>query len=121
MENMQRKLTQAIKESYETPTQEQTDVNKLLKLDQKVKAPAEIFAYAFGSVGALVLGGGMSLAMTNIGATLGALAMPIGICVGVVGLAMVSANYFIYKSILKRRKDKYRAEILELSSRILGE
>ena len=52
---------------------------------------------------------------------LGALAMPIGICVGVVGLAMVSVNYFIYKSILKRRKDKYRAEILELSSRILGE
>lgn len=34
---------------------------------------------------------------------------------------MVSVNYFIYKSILKRRKDKYRAEILELSSRILGE
>ena len=40
---------------------------------------------------------------------------------GIVGLAMVSVNYFIYKSILKRRKDKYRAEILELSSRILGE
>ena len=39
----------------------------LKKLDRKVKQPANIFAYTFGIIAALVLGIGMCLSMKVIG------------------------------------------------------
>jgi hypothetical protein len=46
--------------------------------------------------------------------------MGLGVAVGVVGIAMVVANYFFYKAILKSRKKKYATEILKLSDEILN-
>ena len=45
-------------------------LDELKALDRKVKLPAEIFAYTFGTVGSLVLGAGMSMAMGVIGSGL---------------------------------------------------
>ena len=42
------------------------------------------------------------------------------IAVGLVGIAMVSINYFIYKANLKARRKKASAEIFRLSNEILG-
>lgn len=96
-----------------------TKLDTLMELDRKVKTPAEIFAYSFGTVGSLVLGTGMCLAMKVIGASL-SFAMPLGVAIGVVGLAAVGANYFLYNKILKSRKAKYGNEILALSNEILN-
>ena len=82
--------------------QKSSEVDKLCALDNKVKVPASIFAYTFGIVGALVLGTGMCLAMKVIGNL-----MALGIVIGVLGIAMVSVTYPIYKAILKSRKAKY--------------
>ena len=49
-----------------------------------------------------------------------ALSMPLGIVIGVIGIALCVANYPIYKKILKARKDKYSAQIIELSSSLLN-
>ncbi len=95
---------------------EKTKTEELKALDKRVRRPAEIFAYAFGTVGSLVLGTGMCLAMKVLGN-----AMPLGIVIGLAGIAMVSVNYFLYKKLLKRRKQKHAKEILDLSSEILGE
>jgi hypothetical protein len=46
--------------------------------------------------------------------------MALGVVVGVVGIAAVAANYFIYNTILKNRKQKYASEILQLSDEILN-
>ena len=46
--------------------------------------------------------------------------LPLGIVVGIVSIAMVSVNYFIYKAILKARKSKYSAEILNLTDELLN-
>ena len=94
---------------------ERTKLDELKALDKKVKLPAEVFAYSFGSAGALVLGTGMCLAMKVIGDM-----MLLGIGVGLVGIAMVTANYFLYKKILKSRKQKYAKEIVELSDSLLN-
>lgn len=102
-----------IKNQYTEHTD--TDVEKLIALDKKVKLPANIFAYAFGTIGSLVLGFGMCLAMKILWDL-----MPLGIVIGIVGIAMVSANYFIYKAILKSRKNKYASQVLELSNQIIG-
>ena len=49
-------------------------------------------AVAVGVVGALILGTGMSLFMTDLGASLGALAFVLGIVIGVVGLSSSSSS-----------------------------
>lgn len=70
-----------IRESYGEHTE--SDLEKLRKLDEKVKRPADIFAYTFGVVGALVLGVGMCIAMGTIGAES---LFPLGVVVGVIGI-----------------------------------
>ncbi len=103
-----------IREQYGEKTT--TKLDELKALDRKVKMPAEIFAYIFGVVGALVLGVGMCLAMKVL-----ADLMPLGIVVGVLGIIMVSVNYFIYNGILNKRKKKYSEKILKLSAEILND
>ena len=97
-------------------------LDELRKLDRKVKAPAEVFAYIFGSISALIMGAGMSLVMTDVANMLGLGDMTVhGIAVGVVGMVLAIVNYPIYKCILSSRKNKYADKILALSNKILSE
>lgn len=100
---------------------EATELDELRKLDAKVKRPVNIFAYIFGSIGAIIMGAGMSLVMTEIGSMIGVdETMVPGIVIGVVGMVIALVNYPIYKRILARRKKKYGAEILALSDKIMN-
>lgn len=94
---------------------ETTKMDRLRELDRKVKLPAQIFACIFGVVGALVLGAGMCLAMKVIGDM-----MAFGIVLGVVGIGIAVANYFIYSAILKARKRKYAEQVIALSDELLN-
>ena len=99
--------------------QKHTELDALKALDAKVKRPANVFGYTYGSAGAIVMGAGMSLVMTDIGKMIGLTsAMTPGIAVGIVGLAMSCTTYPIYKKILNSRKKKYAHQIMELSDRI---
>jgi hypothetical protein len=89
----------------------------LKKLDRKAKLPANIFAYSFGVIFALLLGFGMCMSMNVIGN--GSVAMmSIGIVIGIVGIAGVSVNYPIYKKILENGKQKYAFDIMQLAKEI---
>ena len=100
---------------------ESTELDELRALDAKVKRPANVFAYIFGSISAIVMGAGMSLVMTDIGATIGITsALVPGIAIGVLGLGMALLTYPMYKGILNSRKKKYGAEILSLSDKIMN-
>ena len=92
----------------------------LMKLNKKAKQGAEIFAYTFGIVCSLILGTGMSFAMGVIGDK-SLITMIIGIIVGVVGIFGVSINYFIYKRILEKGKNKYGSDIIRLAKEIAEE
>ena len=112
-------MAQKIRAQYMEKTPSELDA--LRELDAKVKRPANVFAYTFGSISAIVMGAGMSLVMTDIGATIGiASALVPGIAIGVVGLGMALLTYPIHKGILNARKRKYGAEILALSDRIMN-
>ena len=116
--NNQQFMAQKIRTQYmEKPS---TELDALRRLDAKVKRPATVFAYVFGSISAIVMGAGMSLVMTDIGALLGMTdtLLP-GIVIGIVGLVMVLTTYPIYKRILNSRKKKYAGKIMELSDRIM--
>jgi len=112
-------MAQKIRIQYMEKTPSELDA--LRELDAKVKRPANVFAYIFGSIGAIVMGGGMSLIMTEIGSVIG-IANPLipGIVIGAVGLAMAVVNYPVYKSILNSRKKKYADRILDLSEKIMS-
>jgi len=100
--------------------QEHTQLDELKELDTKVKKPARVFGYTYGSIGTIVMGAGMSLVMTDIGAMLGMTETLLpGIVVGVVGLGMVLTTYPICRRILNSRKKKYAGKIMELSERIM--
>lgn len=89
----------------------------LKKLDRRAKLPANVSAYSIGIVSTLVFGTGMCLAMAVIGS--GSLwHMVLGIALGVIGLAGVSVNYFVYKKLLERGKQKYAGDIIQLASEI---
>ena len=112
-------LVQKIRTQY--TEKEHTQLDKLKELDKKVKRPANIFGYTFGSISAIVMGSGMSLVMTEIGSMLGMENTMIpGIIIGVVGLIMAIINYPIYKKILNSRKKKYADEIIKLSDSIMN-
>ena len=117
--NDQQFMTQKIRAQY--MEKESTELDALRRLDAKVKRPASVFAYIFGSVSAVIMGAGMSLVMTDIGSTIGMdFTMIPGIVIGVVGMIMALVNYPIYKGILNSRKKKYGAEILSLSEKIMN-
>jgi len=115
--NDQEFLVQKIRTQY--TEKEQTGLDELKQLDRKVKRPANVFAYVFGSVSAIIMGAGMSLVMTDIAKTIGiGNQMLIGIIIGIIGLAMAIINYPVYKSILASRRRKYADQIIALSDRI---
>ena len=98
-----------------------TELDDLKALDAKVKKPANVFAYAYGAAGAVVMGAGMSLVMTNIGAMIGLTATMVpGIAIGTAGMAMVLTTYPIYKKILNSRKKTFAPQIMELSEKLMG-
>lgn len=117
--NDQQYMAQKIRAQY--INKQPSELDALRELDSKVKRPAYGFAYVFGVISAIVMGAGMSLVMTDIGATVGIdNNMLIGIVIGIIGMLMAIINYPIYKGILNGRKKKYGDKILNLSEKILN-
>lgn len=117
--NDQEYLVQKIRSQY--TEKEYTQLDELKELDGKVKCPANVFAYIFGSVSAIIMGSGMSLCMTDIGNTLRMdNTMVSGIIIGVAGMIMAIINYPIYKRILGNRRNKYAKDILSLSEKLMN-
>ncbi len=58
-------IIQKIRTQYTEKTA--TELDELRELDKKVKRPANVFAYIFGSISAIIMGCSMSLVMTAVG------------------------------------------------------
>ena len=112
-------LVQKIRSQY--TEQESTELDALRELDAKVKRPANVFAYIFGSISAIIMGCGMSLVMTDIGTTVG-ISDPMlpGIIIGIAGMFMAIINYPIFKGILDARRKKFADKIIAISDRIMN-
>lgn len=98
---------------------EEDKMEQLRKLHAIPTQKAQTASIALGVVGALIMGTGMSLAMTDIGAALGSLAMLIGIVVGIVGMVLVALAYPVYNSVLRRERHRIAPEILRLTEELL--
>ncbi|MBQ7923631.1 MAG: hypothetical protein IJ325_13820 [Clostridia bacterium] len=111
----------AIRQKYTPPAEEDT-ITKLRRLDASVTRKASALALVFGIIGALVLGCGMSLVMTELGDILGfsgEAAMFWGIGIGIVGLVLLSLAYPVYNSVLKKERERIAPEIIRLSDELI--
>ena len=107
----------AEKIASEYAPKETSKVKALKRLDNKAKTPANVFTYTFGIIAALIFGTGMCLCMNVIGnGTI--LMMVLGVIIGLIGIALMSVNYLIYKKMLENGKKKYAADIIELANQI---
>ena len=113
-------LVQKIRTQY--TEKQHSELDALKELDSKVKRPANVFAYIFGSISSLIMGSGMSLVMTDIGNTIGVESpMVPGIIIGIIGMLMAIINYPLHKKMLASRRKKYADQIIALSNKITNQ
>ena len=113
----QQKEVEEIRKKY--LPQETDKMDQLRKLHAIPTQKARAASLTVGIIGALIMGTGMSLAMTEIGAALGSLAMILGIAVGLVGMALAALAYPLYNRVLKKQREQIAPEILRLSDELL--
>lgn len=102
--------------------QEEDKMEQLRKLDQSVTQKATTGALIVGILGALILGFGMSLSMTNLNEILGSakvFGILIGSIIGGVGIVLVCFAYPLYNRILRKERERIAPEILRLSDELL--
>ena len=111
-----------IREKYTPSTEAEDKMERLRKLDAGVTQKAQVVALIFGIIGALILGIGMSLCMSDFAEILGSyrdMAMVIGIPIGVVGGILAALAYPMYNFIVKRERKKIAPEIIRLTDELI--
>ena len=99
--------------------QQEDKMAQLRKLHYSATQKAQAAAIAIGVIGALILGTGMSLCMTELSGFLGGTAMFIGIPVGLIGMVLVALAYPIYSKVLKKERERIAPQILQLTEELL--
>ena len=113
----QQKEVEAIRNKY--LPREETKMEQLRQLHAIPTQKAQAASLAVGVIGALILGIGMSLCLTNLGAALGSLAMVVGIIIGLGGIVFVALAYPVYTRTLKKERERIAPEILRMTDELL--
>lgn len=111
-----------IRKKYAVADECEDKMEQLRRLDKSVTEKATVKSLVIGIIGALILGVGMSLAMSDFGKILGdnpMLSMSLGIPIGVVGLVLVSLAYPVYNRVVKKERKKIAPEILRLTDELM--
>lgn len=98
---------------------EEDKMERLRRLHAVPTGKARATSLTVGVIGALIMGTGMSLAMTQIGAVFGGMAMLIGIMIGIIGMILVALAYPLYNRVLRKNREKIAPEILRLTDELL--
>lgn len=109
-----------IREKYAPPpTPELSKLEQLRLLDARVTQKGTVAALVLGIIGALFLGTGMSMIMTEFSALFGNWAVPAGLLIGIVGMALVILAYPAYNKITQKEREKIAPEIIRLSDELM--
>lgn len=99
--------------------QEPDKMQQLRVLDAGAAKKATMVSIIAGVPGAMLLGCGMSLIMTDFGSWLGRAALPVGVAVGVAGMLLMALAYPLYSRSLRRAREKIAPEILRLTDELM--
>ena len=103
-------------------TDEEDKMAQLRRLDAGVTQKATTVSLVVGIIGALIMGLGMSLAMTDISEILGSyrdMGMLIGIIIGIIGIVIICLAYPLYNRVLKKEREKIAPEIIRLTDELM--
>ena len=117
----QQKEIENIRKKYLAP--EEDKLEQLRRLDRGVYKKATVCSIAVGIVGALILGSGMSLVMTDLNKVLRLsdfATMVGGICLGIAGIVLVCCAFPIYNKCVERESERVAPEIIRLSDELLN-
>lgn len=106
-----------IRNKYLAPDEREDKMAQLLRLDASVTKKGTLISLIFGIIGSLVLGIGMCLAMDVLSIPYG---MPIGIAVGIIGIACIIVAYPLYTRITEKEKARLAPEILRLTDELMN-
>ncbi len=109
-----------IRQKYQS--REEDKMTRLRKLDASATGKATATALVFGIIGALILGTGMSLIMTDLAEILGMTSiggMLIGVLLGLLGIILVAVAYPVYSKVLKKERDRIAPEVLSLTDELI--
>lgn len=113
----QQQEVEAIRKKY--LPKEENKMEQLRKLHNSASQKAQAASIAVGVIGALIMGTGMSLCMTELSGFLGGTAMFIGIPVGIFGMVLVALAYPVYNRVLKKERERIAPEILRLTDELM--
>lgn len=113
----QRREVEAIRKKY--LPREEDKMEQLRKLHAIPTQKAQTAAISVGIIGSLIMGTGMSLAMTDIGDVLGKLALAAGILAGLMGMVLIALAYPVYNRVLKKQRARIAPEILKLTDELM--
>lgn len=110
----------AIRKKYVPEQKTEDKMAQLRRLDAGVYSKATMASLVTGIIGALIMGLGMSLIMTDLGKALGTvLSMVIGISAGIVGVVLVCLAYPVYNRTLQKERAKVAPEVLRLTDELM--
>ena len=112
----------AIRSKYDSTERSEDKMARLRRLDAGVTEKATAVSLVLGILGALILGSGMSLILTDLPKYLGlsgSLSMVLGVAIGIVGIVLVCLAYPVYNSIVKKERERIAPEILRLTDELL--
>ena len=116
----QQEEIKAIRKKYATP--EEDKMEQLRRLDASVMRKASVRSMTVGIIGVLIMGFGMSLAMSELSESLGSyrdVAMVIGIIIGLAGIALTCCAYPIYNRTVQKERERIAPEILRLTDELM--
>ena len=111
-----------IRQKYEPKEEDKMD--QLRRMDASVTGKATVRALTVGIIGALIMGLGMSLVMTNLAEIMGLVyfqkfTMLLGIIIGIVGMIMACLAYPIYQRVLRKERERIAPEVLRLTDELM--
>lgn len=111
-----------IRKKYVEEEQTEDKMSLLRRLDAAVTQKATTIALVFGVIGVLIMGIGMSLAMTEIGEMIGlpgSMSMLVGILIGIVGIILVCMAYPVYNRVIRKERKKIAPKIIKLTDELM--
>ena len=101
-----------IREKY--VPKEADKMEQLRRLDRSVTQKGTAASIVVGIIGTLLLGVGMCCCMVWAESF-----FAVGIVVGIIGIAVVSAAYPLYSYVIKKEREKIAPEILKLTDELM--